>query len=142
MIRDEPGNEEENLSAEYVFSVRFRLTPRPDVRLDPRTFETTLFQPANTPGEEGWLFFRDNLWRGAVNDESHIRDLAETSLGVSVESITFRELRTSSAYLDALEEAITEELDTQPSMFGNAANADEVLKNYFGSSIHVRPSNQ
>jgi hypothetical protein len=134
-------NESEESSAEYVFSVRFRLISRADVRLDPQTFEATLFMSADPPGEDGWLFFRDTLWRGAVSDESHMRDLAEDILGVPVESITFRELRTTAAYLDELKETISVELDTR-AMFGNAANADEVLKNYLGSSIHVRPANQ
>ena len=135
----ETGSEES--PAEYVFRIRFRLTPGTDVRLDPRTFETTLFKSGAPPGEEGWLFFRNNLWRGKVSDESHMRDIAEGILGVPVESIAFRELRTTAAYLDELKEAINEELDTR-AMFGNAANADEVLKNYLGSSIHVRPANQ
>lgn len=143
MIENNPENENENRdpSAEYVFTVRFHLTPRADVRLEPRAFETTLFKPADPPGEAGWLFFRDNLWRGTVNDDPHMRDLAETALGVPVESITFRELRTTADHLDTLKETITEELDAQPTTFGNATTADEVLKNYLGSSIHVRPPN-
>lgn len=140
-IDPENENGNRNPSAEYVFTVRFHLTPRADVRLEPRSFETTLFKPADPPGETGWLFFRNNLWRGAVNDESHMRDLTETALGVPIESITFRELRTTADYLDTLKETITEELDTQPATFGNATTADEVLKNYLGSSIHVRPPN-
>jgi hypothetical protein len=129
-------------AAEYIFRVRFHLTPQEDVRLDPQRFETTLFWPAVSPGTEGWLFFRDYLWRGEVNNEPHLRDLAETVLDIPVEAIEFRELRTNAAYLDALKEAIANELDAQASPFGNATNADEVLKNYLGSSIHVRPSNQ
>lgn len=142
MIDNNLENENEIPSAEYVFTVRFHLTSRADVRLEPRTFETTLFKPADPPGESGWLFFRDNLWRGSVNNDSHMRDLTETTLGVPIESIAFRELRTSPDYLDALKETITEELDTQPAKFGNATTADEVLKNYLGSSIHVRPPDQ
>lgn len=133
--------ETEESSAEYVFSTRFHLTAQADVRLDPGTFETTLFISADPPGEEGWLFFRNNLWRGEVSDESHMRDIGEDILGVPVEHIAFRELRTTPAYLDELKEAINEELDTR-AMFGNADNAEEVLKNYLGSSIHVRPTNQ
>jgi hypothetical protein len=127
-------------SAEYIFRVRFHLAPQADIRLDPQRFETTLFWPAASPGEEGWLFFRNHLWRGEVNDEPHLRDLAP--LDIPVEAIEFRELRTNSAYLDALKEAIAEELDVQSSAFRNATSVDEVLKNHFGSSIHVRPSNQ
>lgn len=128
-------------SAEYIFRVRFHLAPQADVRLDPQRFETTLFWSAASPGKEGWLFFRNHLWRGEVNDEPHLRDLTETALNIPVETIEFRELRTNSAYLDALKEAIAEELDAQSSAFRNATSVDEVLKNHLGSSIHVRPSN-
>lgn len=144
MSGDEIGDrteEDEYPSAEYVFHVRFHLAPQADVRLDPQTFETTLFRPADRPGVEGWLFFRNHLWRGEVNDEQHLRELAEAILDVSVETIAFRELRTNPSHLDSLKEAIERELDTQRT-FGNAASVDEVLKNYFGSSIHVRSPNQ
>lgn len=129
-------------SAEYIFRVRFHLDPQVDVRLDPQRFETTLFWPAASPRDEGWLFFRNHLWRGEVNDESHLRDLAETALDIPVETIEFREFRTNSTYLDTLKDAIADELDAQSSPFGNATGVDEVLKNHLGSSIHVRPSNQ
>lgn len=134
-------NENEDLSATYRFKVRFRLAPQTDVRLDPQSFETTLSKPASPAGEEDWLFFRDNLWRGEVNDEPHMRSRMETTLGVPIEKISFRELRTTSSYLDTLKEAITEELHTQPAVFGNATNADDVLKKYLGSSIHVYSPN-
>lgn len=134
-------NENKDLSAKYLFKVRFRLEPQTDVRLDPQSFETTLSKPASPPGEEGWLFFRDNLWRGAVNDEPHMRGRMETTLGVPIEKIRFRELRTTSSYLDTLKEAITKDLDTRPAVFGNATNADDVLKKYLGSSIHVYSPN-
>lgn len=129
-------------SAEYIFRVRLHLDLQADVRLDPQRFETTLFWPAASPRKEGWLFFRNHLWRGEVNDEPHLRNLAETALNVPVEAIEFREFRTNAAYLDTLKEAIAEKLDAQSSPFGNATNVDEVLKNHLGSSIHVRPSNQ
>lgn len=129
----------ESTTARYAFHVRFRLEPHADVSLDPQTFETTLYRPANDPGRSGWLFFRDNLWRGEVNDERHLRDLAEAALGVPVESVTFRELQTNPAYLDALKAAIERELDAHPSTFGNATSVDEVMKNYLGSSVRVQP---
>jgi hypothetical protein len=133
--------EGEYSSAEYVFHLRFHLAPQADVRLDPQTFETILSRPADQPGTDGWLFFRDHLWRGEVNDEQYLRELAEAILGIPVETIAFRELRTDPSHFDSLKEAIERELDTQRT-FGNAASVDEVLKNYFGSSIHVRPPNQ
>ncbi len=143
--------------AAYVFRVRFRLDPAAaGVSLSPDTFETTLERAADPPSEDGWLFFRDNLWRGEGNDAAHLRDLAGKALGgrgsggartrptgeesgVTVESVTFSELRTDEAHLDALKAAIEGELGAGTGTFGNAANADEVLKNYLGSSVHVRP---
>ena len=92
---------------------------------------------ATPPGEDGWLFFRDNLWRGDANDEVHLRDLAGDELGVPVESVRFSELRTTPAYLDALKDAVAAELDGATGAFGNAGSVDEVLKNYLGSSVHV-----
>jgi hypothetical protein len=140
--------------AAYVFRVEFRLDPAADgVTLSPNTFETILERAAAPPGEEGWLFFRDSLWRGESNDVTHLRDLVEEALGgpngpdrpageerrITVESVSFRELRTTDDYLDALRAAIDDELAAGTGTFGNASDAEEVLKNYLGSSIHVRP---
>ena len=157
-MADEHEHEDEdddgNRGAAYVFRVRFRLDPAAaSVSLSPNAFETTLERAADPPGEDGWLFFRDNLWRGEGNDAAHLRDLAEEALGgrgartrptgegggITVESVSFRELRTTEAHLDALRTAIDEELASGTGTFGNAGSADEVLKNYLGSSIHVRP---
>lgn len=119
--------------ARYVFSVRFRLEPSVDgVRVEPATFETTLRRAADPPGEPGWLFFRDNLWRGEVGDREHFRALAEDALGVPVDRVEFRELRTTEAYLTALREAIADDLTAF-----NADSVDEALKKYLGSSVHV-----
>jgi hypothetical protein len=142
------------MDAAYVFRVRLRLDPRAEgVRLDPATFETTMERAAEPPGEAGWLFFRDNLWRGAVNEPEHARNLAREALiggtsrrrptgedePVTVDSVEFRELRTDREYLDALEGAIANELATGRGTFGNADGVEAVLRNYLGSSIHVRP---
>ena len=118
--------------AAYVFRVRFRLDPD-GVRVDPNEFETVLRIPAADPGDEGWLFFQRNLWRGAVGDERHLRSVAEEYLGVSVESISFSELETDRSYLEALQGEIGSDL----ALF-NADSVDEVLHKYLGSSIHVR----
>ena len=119
--------------AEYVFSVRLDLSPAdPELRLDPATVETTLFKTAADPGETGWLFFRDNLWRGEVNDPDHLRESAEDALGLEVRSVEFRELRAEAAYVEALKTEIAESLD----LF-NADDTAEVLKKYLGSRIHV-----
>lgn len=126
------------MNAAYVFRVRFRLDPA-DARVDPNEFETVLRVPAERPGEDGWLFFRDNLWRGDVNDERHLRDEAESLLGVPVSAVSFSELETDRAYLDALEGAIDEEIGgTDGTNAFNADSVDEVLSKYLGSSIRVR----
>ncbi|MFW6435674.1 MAG: LWR-salt protein [Halovenus sp.] len=120
-------------SARYVFGVRVRLeSNEPGLSVDPSTFETRLYREADPPGEDGWLFFRDNLWRGELGDERFMRDEAESTLGVTVESIDFRELRTDETYLAALKEAIAADVE----LF-NADSVTEVLNKYLGSSIHV-----
>lgn len=119
------------MSGQYVFSIRFRLAPS-GVSVDPATFETTLFREADPPGEEGWLFFRDTLWRGEANAPSHLRELAEDALGVPVESVDYRRFETSAEEYEALKEAIAADL----TVF-NADSTSEVLNKYFGSSIEV-----
>ncbi|MCL7416249.1 MAG: LWR-salt protein [Halalkalicoccus sp.] len=117
----------------YVFAVRFRLDPGSGVRVDPATFETTLSKEAAPPGENGWLFFRDNLWRGELNAPGHMRSLAEEALGVPVEGVEYRRFETTAGEYAALKEAIASDLD----LF-NAEAGSEVLNKYFGSSIEVR----
>jgi hypothetical protein len=130
----ETGDSRGDPSARYVFGVRFRLHPTVDgVSVDPQTFETTLFRAADPPGEDGWLFFRDNLWRGNLADPDYFRALTEDALDVPVTHVDFRELQTTEAYLDDLKAAIEADLD----LF-NAATVSEVLSKYLGSSIHVR----
>lgn len=125
---------DDDLDAEYVFAVELRLSPdAPDVRTEPASVETTLFKRAPSPGDEGWLFFRDNLWRGEVNDDEHMRLLAEETLGIEVRSIEFRELRTDEAYYERLKEEISENLE----LF-NADDVPEVVNKYLGSRVHVR----
>lgn len=118
--------------ASYVFRVRYRLDTAPGVRADPHRSETTVRVSAVTPGENGWLLFRDALWRGEVNDEKYARTLAESWLNVPVESCSFAEFQTSEAELDALSEAIAANLDAF-----NADSVREVLHKYFGSAIRV-----
>ena len=120
------------VNAAYVFRVAFRIDPD-GARADPDRFETTVEVPAPEPGAEGWLFFRDRLWRGEIGDEPSARRFLGERLGVEVVAASFRELRTDRAYLDALEAAI----DADLSRF-NANSVDEVLHKYLGSSIHVR----
>lgn len=125
---------EDGPDAEYVFAVELRLSPgAPDVRTEPASVETTLFKRAPSPGDGGWLFFRDTLWRGEVNDDEHMRSLAEETLGIEVRSVEFRELRTDEAYYERLKEEISENLE----LF-NADDVPEVVNKYLGSRIHVR----
>lgn len=127
------ASERSEPAAAYVFRVTVRFEPAAEgVWLDPSTFDTTVHRRADPPGEPGWLYFRDNLWRGECGDEDHMRELTEDVLGNPVQNVEFRELRTSQAYLDDLRDAIASELD----LF-NASNTDEVLSKYLGSSIHV-----
>ncbi len=121
------------MSGRYVFAVRFRLDPDRGVRVDPRTFETTLYREADEPGEDGWLFFRDNLWRGEANAPGHLRELTEEALGVPVERVEYRRFETSEAGYEALKTGIAEELGAF-----NADSVSEVVNKYFGSSLEVR----
>jgi hypothetical protein len=118
---------------EYVFRVRLRVEPSdPDVSLAPGTFETVLRKRAAEPGTDGWLFFRDTLWRGEVNDEAYARELATAALGVPVESVEFRELACDQAYYDALRAAVAADFDPF-----RADDVPEALSKYLGSSLRV-----
>ena len=118
--------------ARYVFRVTVRLDTATGYSAAPETFETVLSRAADPPGDDGWLFFRDTLWRGELGDQSHGCRLAADALGVPVESVSFSELQTSDAYLDELKGAIADDLDAF-----NADTVSEVLKKYLGSSIRV-----
>ncbi|WP_459191359.1 LWR-salt protein [Halosimplex sp. J119] len=127
------GSAAGDANAAYVFRVTVRLDPDVEgVWATPDTVETTVFRRADPPGQPGWLYFRDNLWRGECGDEAYMREVTEDALGTAVASVSFSELRTTQGYLDDLREAIAENLD----LF-NASTVDEVLSKYLGSSIHV-----
>ncbi|GAB3676208.1 LWR-salt protein [Halopiger thermotolerans] len=122
----------------YVFSVDVRLEPaRPGIRLEPSSAATTVtvFREAPAPGTEGWLFFRNTLWRGEVADEEYARQLAEEWLDQPVESVSFRELQVDEEYFDALKAEIAADLEAF-----NADSVSEVLSKYLGSSIRVTDS--
>jgi hypothetical protein len=121
------------MEAAYVFAVTFRLRPAGGVWVEPETFETRLYRPADPPGEPGWLFFRDNLWRGELGDPEHFRDLSNAALGVEVESVEFRAFETDQRYLDELKGAIRAHLTEF-----KADSVSETLNKYFASSIEVR----
>lgn len=119
--------------ARYKFRVRFRLDPSlPEVSVEPAEFEATLYRAADRPLEDGWLFFRDHLWRGDLGDETYFREVAEDALGVHVVSISFSELQTDQAYLDALRDAIGDRLNEF-----RADTVNEALTKYLGSSVRV-----
>lgn len=120
-------------TAEYVFRVAVRIESNDtDVRIVPDTFETTFFICASEPGRDGWLFFRNVLWRGEVNAPDVVRRLAVDALGEPVETVEFRELQAETAYFDALREEISTDLD----LF-NAETVEEALTKYLGSSIRI-----
>ncbi|MFB6095576.1 MAG: LWR-salt protein [Halodesulfurarchaeum sp.] len=121
------------MEARYVFAVQFRLEPEDGVVVEPDTFETRLFRPADSPGTPGWRFFRDNLWRGELADAAHFRDLTEEVLSVPVDWVEFRALETDEAYLEALRSAIREDL---PSFKAESVSA--VLNKYLGSRLEVK----
>ena len=120
------------MRARYRFRVRFRLHPE-GVSVDPSAFETTLYYPAPDPGEEGWLFFRDNLWRGAVNAPDHLRRMASERLGVDVETVDFRAFELDAEYRTAFEGAVAANLDEF-----RADSVEEVVSKYLGSALDVR----
>jgi hypothetical protein len=99
------------MDARYVFAVRFRLEPDVSgVSLEPQEFETRLYRRADLPGEEGWQFFRDNLWRGNIGDERYFRKLTSEALGVPVTSVEYRAFETDEEYYDALKAEIATDL--------------------------------
>jgi hypothetical protein len=119
--------------AVYVFGATVTLAPgESGVWTDPESFETTVYRAADPPGDPGWLYFRDNLWRGECNDAEHMRDLTGRILDAPVSSVEFRELRTTPAYLEDLRAAIADDLGAF-----NAGSVEETLSKYLGSSIHV-----
>ncbi|WP_135853052.1 LWR-salt protein [Halorussus salinus] len=122
------------MDARYVFAVRFRLDPAVGgVSVEPNEFETRLSREADPPGEEGWLFFRDNLWRGEINDERHFRRLTEEALDATVLSVEYRAFETDDEYLTALKDEIRDDLAAF-----NADSVSEVLNKYLGSSVEVQ----
>ncbi|WP_396611749.1 LWR-salt protein [Haloferax sp. S1W] len=120
------------MSLTYVFRVRYHLETPPHVRTEPASFETTVRVTPPPPGEEGWMLFRDVLWRGEVNDPTYARKLASSWVGVPVEACSFAELRTDEASLDELRAVVGENLDEF-----NADSVRDALHKYFGSAIHV-----
>ncbi|MCO8242921.1 MULTISPECIES: LWR-salt protein [unclassified Haladaptatus] len=121
------------MDARYVFAVRFRLEPDVSgVSLEPQEFETRLFRRADPPGEDGWRFFRDNLWRGDVGDERYFRKLTSEALGVPVTNVEYRAFETDEEYYDALKAEIAAGLATF-----KADSVSEVISKYLGSSVEV-----
>ncbi|MFC4439175.1 MULTISPECIES: LWR-salt protein [Natrialbaceae] len=126
------------MDAEYVFRVTLRLEPAAEsIRVDTGSAETTVTvsRDAPEPGTEGWLFFRNTLWRGEVGDQRYARRLAADWLGEplgAVESVEFREFQTDEVYFDAMKAEIASDLEAF-----KADNVSEVLSKYFGSSVRL-----
>lgn len=118
------------MDARYVFHVRFRVEPVRDVSVEPNEFETRMFREADDPGDSGWLFFRDNLWRGELEDRKHFRELTEDALGVTVLSVEYRSFETDDEYYEAFTDEIADNLDVF-----KADSVSEVVNKYLGSSV-------
>ena len=116
----------------YVFRVTVRLGGADDVTVTPDAVETVVEVDAAPPGEEGWLRFRDTLWRGDVADERHARELAASWVTAPVVDVSFSELRLDGAYREALRDAIA----AHPEAFGGDDPRD-VLHRHLGSSLRV-----
>lgn len=120
------------MNARYTFGVTFRLDPDTG-SVNPDVFETTLSRPAAPPGEPGWLFFRDNLWRGDITDKPHLRRETATALGVDVIDIEYTAFVTDAAYWTAFREAIGDDLEQF-----RAESIEAVINKYLGSSVERR----
>jgi len=128
-----PDEPDDAGSARYAFAVRFRLDAlAADWEAAPRRIERTCYRTAPPPGEPGWLFFRDHLWRGEANHPGHLADLVEDAFSLPVEHVEFRGLRTDETHFEALKH----EIDSDLNRF-NADSMSEVLTKYLGSSIRV-----
>ena len=134
MTRTDDIDDAENASnARYAFAIQFRLdAATADWQIDSRTLERTCYRVAPPPGEPGWLFFRDHLWRGECNHPEHTARLIEDAVSLPVESVVFRGLRTDEAYFERLKDEIATDLTSF-----NADSVAEVIKKYLGSSIQV-----
>ena len=128
------------MQAAYVFDVAFRVQPA-DASLAPNRFETTLRLHAPEPGDAteqiDWGFFQTRLWNGDVSDEGPLARAASEWLGVDVEQISFKELRTDQEYREALQDAVAADLPRF-----NAESADKAISQHLGSSVHVVPTEE
>ena len=131
------GATAEAMESRYVFHVTVRLSASGRVFFDPDTFETRLYRPADPPGEPGWLFFRDNLWRGELSDPDHFRRLADRAIAAEVLEVDYRAFETDEASLAALKDEIRANLDDFRS-----ETVPETVTKYFGSSIEVRADSE
>jgi hypothetical protein len=130
---DDPDDPRKPSSAQYAFAVRFRLdASMPEWHVESRTVERTCYREAPPPGEPGWLFFRDHLWRGECNHPEHLARVVDEAFSLPVETVEFRGLRTDEAYFAALKGEIATDL----ALF-NADSTADVIKKYLGSSIQV-----
>lgn len=116
----------------YTFAVRFRLHPT-TVTVDPAEFETRMSRPADPPGEDGWLFFRDHLWRGEISDPDHLETLATDALGVAVVKIEYKSFITDPSSWASFKAAIADDLEVF-----RADSVAEAVSKYLGSTVELR----
>lgn len=121
------------MTLRYAFGVRLRPETPEGVSLEPPTIERRCLLDAPEPGAEGWLEFRELVWRGEVSDREHVRWLLADRIGIEVESVDFRALEADPDSFAAFEAAIAADLEAF-----NAENVSEVLSKYFGSSLEIR----
>ncbi|MFC4989202.1 MULTISPECIES: LWR-salt protein [Saliphagus] len=117
----------------YAFGVRLRPETPPEISLEPPTIERRCLLSAPEPGSEGWLEFRELVWRGEVSDREHVRRLLAEKIGIEVESVDFRALEADPDSFERFKEAVADDLEAF-----NAENVSEVLTKYFGSSLEIR----
>lgn len=120
------------MEARYVFVATVRLSPE-RLQVDPDRIDVRIAWPAAEPETPGWMFFRDNLWRGELNDPSHVRSLVAADLDVDVSDLEFRAFEVDQEYLEAFRAAIADDLDAF-----RADDVDEVLNKYLGSRLEVQ----
>ena len=119
------------MEAHYAFGVTIRLVPTDEtVTIESPTVERRCLLAAPQPGTDGWLLFRNALWRGEVGDEAFACELFAEKLGYEVEAVDFRAFHADEAYLEAFRAEIARDLEAF-----RADSVTEVLSKYLGSSI-------
>lgn len=122
------------MDARYVFTATVVLEPE-TVTIDPDRIEVRIYRDGDPPGESGWLFFRDTLWRGEINDKDHMSRLLSEDIGAPIDQVSFRAFEVDCEYYEAFREAIAGDLDEF-----RAESVSEVINKYLGSRLEVAPA--